>query len=188
MSVISIWSLEMQALRTVILGLCIAAQGCEAQSGFPEDHKIPGSIAVGREWQVIDVDEALEINREGLQALHIVVDASEFSSNSDHNDELSNDHAHLFDLRNQSDELVVPEVVMVAQDGTEVVLRSRSNIYLPDGNLTVGMGLRSDDIYTPSPPYPEGIESFKSFRIRSSVPFEAEYTWWLVEHHPNMHD
>ncbi len=178
----------MQALRAVIAGLCIAAQGCEAQSGFPEDHKIPGSIEVGTEWQTVYVEEPLEINREGFQALHFVVDGDDFSSNSDHDDELSNDHAHLFDLRNRSNELVVPEVVMVGQDGTEVELKSGSNTYLPDGNLTVGMSLRSDDIYTLSPPLPEGIESFKSFRIRSNVSFKAEFIWWLVEHHPDMHN
>jgi hypothetical protein len=43
-----------------------------------------------------------------------------------------------------------------------------------------------DEVRAPSPPFPEEVEGFSSFRIRSNVPFTAEYFWWLVEHHPDM--
>ena len=169
----------------MIVGLASGLLACDAQTGFPEDQKIAGPIEIGRAWKAIEVDRPLEINREGLQGLHIVVDPDEFTSNSDHEDELSNHPNHFFDLRNQSGELVVPEVVMVAPDGTEVEFGSISNIYLY-GGLTVGMGMVSESVYKPSPPFPEGLVSFSSFRIRSNVPFTAEYLWWMVERHPDM--
>lgn len=175
-----------RSLVIVIVVLVSGVQACDAQSGFPEDRKIAGPIEVGREWKVIEVDQPLEINREGLQGLHIVVDPDEFTSNSDHEDELSNHPDHFFDLRNHSGELVVPEVVMVAPDGTQVELGSISNIYLYEGGLTVGMGMVSGNVYKPSPLFPEGIASFSSFRVRSNVPFTAKYLWWMVERHPDM--
>ncbi len=176
----------MRYIRPAILIFLTGIQGCDAGNDFPENRKIPGPIEIGRAWKVIEVDEPLEINREGLQGLHIVVDPENFSSNSDHSDELSNDSEHLFDLRNSDNELIVPEVVMVASDGTEVRLGSTSNIYLYEGGLTVGMGMVPESIYKPSPPFPEGVNSFKSFRIRSDAPFTAEYLWWLVQRHPDM--
>ncbi|MFC4259146.1 hypothetical protein ACFOZ5_08910 [Marinobacter lacisalsi] len=176
----------MRLLSIVILAIGINIQGCEAKNNFPENQKIPGPIEIGSQWQVIELDEPLQINREGVQGLHIVVDPDEFSSNFTYGDDLSNDLDHYFDLRNESGELVAPEVVIVAQDGTEIELSPISNIGLDEGGLTVGMGLRAGDIREPSPPFPEGVKSFTSFRVKSDVPFTAEYLWWLVEHHPDM--
>ncbi|MFC4259145.1 hypothetical protein ACFOZ5_08905 [Marinobacter lacisalsi] len=177
----------MQLLKIAIIGISLSIQGCGAQNDFPENQKIPGPIEIGIEWQVIELDEPLMINRKAfLQGLHLVVDPGDYTSNSSYDDELSDDPDHFFDLRNQSGELVVPEVVMVAGNGTEVRLGSRSNISLYEGGLTVGMKIVPDKIHEPSPPFPEGIEGFESFRIRSNVPFTADYIWWLVERHPDM--
>lgn len=175
-------------MKKVMLGLTImlaGLQGCDS-TGFPEDQKISGSIEIGEEWVSVEPDRPLEINRDGLQRLHLVVDPERYSSNSDLDDDLANDPAHLFDLRTQANDLVVPEVVMVAADGTEVPLGSRGNIYLYEGGLTVGMGMVPDVVHEVSPPFPEGIDQFESFRIRSDIPFTVDYFWWKVDRHPDM--
>ena len=176
----------MRLLPIVMLAIGLNIQGCEAQNDYQENQKIPGPITIGPQWQVLELDEPLKINREGVQGLHIVVDPDEFSSNFNYGDDLSNDPDHYFDLRNESGELVAPEVVVVAQDGTEIELTPISNIGLYEGGLTVGMGMRAEDIRLPSPPFPEGVERLTSLRVKSNVPFTAEYLWWLVEHHPDM--
>lgn len=177
----------MRLLPLITLAIGLNIQGCEAQNDFPENQKIAGPIEVSSEWQVVELQKPLMINREAFQqGLHIVVDPGGFSSNSAHHDELSNDPEHFFDLRNTSNELVVPEVVMIAENGLEVRVVSRSNIQLYAGRLTVGMRMAPDEVRAPSPPFPEEVEGFSSFRIRSNVPFTAEYFWWLVEHHPDM--
>lgn len=181
------WFPDMRLLSIAILAIGASIQGCGAQSDFPENQKIPGPIEIGREWQVVELDKPLTINREAFQqGLHVVVDSDEFTPNSAFDDELSIDPEHFFDIRNASNELVVPEVVMVADSGEEVRIGSRSNINLYGGGLTVGMKVVPEDVHAASPPFPEGIKSFSSFRIRSNVPFTAEYFWWLVERHPDM--
>ncbi len=170
-----------RVLMTALAGL----QGCDAK-GFPEDQKIQGPVEVGQEWVTIEPDRPLDVNRGGLQRLHLVVDPELYRSNSDLDDELANNPDHLFDLRTQSNELVVPEVIMVAGDGTEVWLGSRANTYLYKGGLTVGMGMVPDVVHEASPPFPEEIDRFESFRVRSNEPFEVEYFWWSVDRHPDM--
>ena len=171
----------MLALAFLLAGL----QGCDA-TGFSQDQKIPGPIEIGQEWVTVEPERPLEINREGLQRLHLVVDPELYTSNSDLDDELANDLAHLFDLRTQSNDLVVPEVVMIAADGREIPLGSRGNIYLYEGGLTVGMGMVPEVVHEASPPFPAGIDRFESFRIRSNTPFTVDYFWWKVDRHPDM--
>ncbi|UDL05932.1 hypothetical protein [Marinobacter sp. CA1] len=183
----STWRPDMRLLLIAIVAICISLQGCGAQNDFPENQKIPGPIEASPEWQVIELDQPLRINREAFQqGLHIVVDPEEFSSNSAHEDALSNDPEHFFDLRNAENELVVPEVVLVAENGSEIRVVSRSNIRLYEGGLTVGMRMAPDKVHAPSPPFPEGVEGVSAFRIRSNIPFTVDYFWWLVERHPDM--
>lgn len=175
----------MKKLMLAQLILLVGLQGCDAK-GFSEDQKIPGPVDIGQEWVTVEPDRPLQINREGLQRLHLVVDSELYTSNSDHSDELANDPAHLFDLRTQSDDLVVPEVVMVSVDGTEIPLGSRGNIYLYEGGLTAGMGVVPNVVHEASPPFPEGIVQFEFFRVRNDVPFTVDYFWWKVDRHPDM--
>lgn len=176
-----------QALALLVFGIALVTSGCNAQNSFPENQKIAGPFDILPQWQVINLRTPLKVNREAFQqGLHIVVNSNEFAANSDYDDALSNEPEHFFDLRNVSGDLIVPEVILIAGNGQEVRLGSRSNIYPEKGGLTVGMRMVPDDTYAPSPPYPEGVPAFTSFRIRSNVPFTAEYFWWVVERHPDM--
>jgi hypothetical protein len=50
------------------------------------------------------------------------------------------------------------------------------------------MALRTfKDFYSPSPPYPEGIRTITSMRIRGTTPFLVRYLWWKVDSHPELH-
>lgn len=166
-----------------LLGL----QGCFDDPGFPEDSRIKGPIDIGVDWKEVVPEQPLAVNHEGLQRLHLVVDSEDYTPNHRFSDQLGNESEHFFDLRSPSGELVVPEVILVAENGEQVVLGARSNTYLYEGGVTVGMATVPERVEDMSPPFPEDIERFQSLRIRSSVPFTAESIWWMVDQHPDMH-
>jgi hypothetical protein len=40
------------------------------------------------------------------------------------------------------------------------------------------------DVNAFAPPFPEGIQTFTSMRIRSTAPFRVRYLWWCVDRYP----
>lgn len=157
--------------------------GCQGDPGFPEDQRIDGPFEIGLEWQTITFADPLEINEEGFQRLHIVVDSELFASNFDYENE---DRSNLFNLRRNDGVLVKPEVVLIGDNDQKVRLVPTGTTSLYTGGLTVGLSMFKDYV-SPAPPFPKGIQHFEAVQLRSNEPFPAEYLQWWVERHPDHH-
>lgn len=170
-------------MRALLLLLTALLAGCGNGYDFPEDRRIDGPFQITTDWQTIRFDRPLRINREGLQALHIVVDQELYDPNNIYDLE---DKANHFNLRRTDGVLVRPEVVLIGDNGQELTVFPISNMGLYSGGLTIGFSTYIDH-HTPSPPFPEGIKSFQAVRVRSNEPFEALYLRWRMNYHPDHH-
>lgn len=168
-----------------VIALCHLISGCDAFAGFPQDQKVEGPFWVSGSWLYVEPDSPLEVSVRGIQRLHLVVDADLYQANSLVANEGVEDPGGLFGLRDAKGQLVVPEVMLVAEDGSTVTLSPASNMLPYSGGLTVGMGL-FNGVYEPAPPFPDGVQRFTSFRVRSNQPLSVEYFWWSVDRHPDM--
>jgi len=156
---------------------------CTGEPGFPEDQRIEGPFQITTEWQTIHFDRPLVINREGFQGLHFAVDSNLYDANSNYDLEDMPNQANL----HRTDGVVVkPEVVLIGDNGEEVRVQARSNIFLYAGGMTVGFGPHIDN-FTPPPHYPESIHAFRAVRVRGNHPFVANHLQWLMDSHPDHH-
>jgi hypothetical protein len=208
---------SLKMVIVVLLATLTLALGCSAQQGsgdpegqagelrpviypsggaikFPEEQVIKKELQVTTKWQTVTFEKPLQINREGLMGLHLVVDQAPYiSTTDDHplNPEVSDAEYQLnaFSLRRRSDgALVRPEAVLVGDNGEEVKVRPDGNLY-PFCDLHVmTMALRTfKDFYSPLPLFSEGIRTITSMRIRGTTPFLVRYLWWKVDSHPELH-
>ncbi|MCC5811252.1 MAG: hypothetical protein JJU06_12855 [Ectothiorhodospiraceae bacterium] len=157
--------------------------GCDAGVGFPEDQRLEGPFEITNEWQEIEFDAPLRINREGSQGFHFEVDETRYRPNSHFDLE---DRPNQANLRRTDGVLVKPEVILIGDNGERVELQAVSNIHLYAGGLTVGFRTYVDHS-SPSPPFPDGITAFRAVKVRSNEPFTAEYLRWRVDNHPDHH-
>jgi len=125
--------------------------------------------------------------------LHLVVDQAPYiSTMDDHplNPECNKSECYknAYSLRRLSDgALVRPEVVLVGDNGVEVTIRPEGHLYPSFDKHVMTVALSTfKDVNSPSPPFPEGVRSFISMRIRSTAPFLVRYLWWSVDHHPEQ--
>ena len=201
---------------TVFIGILALATGCTAhdvsgkQGGpaegirsviyppeglnkFPEDQVIKKELQVTTQWQTVTFEKPLLINRRGTMNLHLVVDQAPYISTTDddpRNLDCSDAEYQLnaFSLRRRSDwALVRPEAVLMGDNGVEVKVRPDGHLYpsFDKHVMTVALGYVKD-INAFVPPFPEGIKTFTSMRIRSTTPFLVRYLWWSVDHHPDL--
>ena len=170
--------------NTVVASLLVLLlAGCQGSTEFPEDQRIEGPFEIGPEWQTVTFEKPLELNKEGDQQLHIVVDENLFTSNSDHEAVTRETY---FYLRNSAGVLIEVDMVAVGDNNELVPLTPSSTVALYTGGLTIGFGMFEDES-SPPPPFPADIEYLKAVHIRSEVPFSAEYLRWSVDHHPDYH-
>jgi hypothetical protein len=162
---------------------------------FPEDQVIKKELQVTTKWQTVTFEKPLQINREGGMGLHLVVDQAPYISTTDDNHPLNPEvsdaeyRLNAFSLRRRSDgALVRPEAMLVGDNGEEVKVRPMGHLYPFCDKHVMTMALRTfKDFYSPSPPYPEGIRTITSMRIRGTTPFLVRYLWWKVDSHPELH-
>gem|GEM_PF-1854173 len=169
---------------TVALAGLLILVGCGGGAEFPENQRMPGTVEVTTDWQEITFDSPLEVNRDGVQSLHFVVDGERYTPNSSHDIE---DHRNHFNLRRDDGALVKPDVVFIAGNGEKVRVRPVINLILNDGRLTTGFGTYAGQYASP-PPFPDNVESFQAVRFRSNEPFTAEELRWRVDVHPELHE
>lgn len=162
---------------------------------FPEEQVIKDQFEVTKEWRTVTFKKPLQINRDGLMGLHLVVDQKPYISTMDEhplNPECNEPGCELeaFCLRRLSDGAVIrPEAILIGDNGEEVKVRPRGNMFPHCDKTIMTISLRTfaEDINAPPPPFPEGISSFKSMRVRSTEPFWVRFLWWSVERHPDLH-
>ena len=159
---------------------------------FNEDQVIKKQVQVTRQWQTITFGEPLQINREGLQHLHLAIDQKPYiSTMHDHplNPECNKPgcEKNAFSLRRLGDgALVRPEVILVGDNGDEVRIRPVGHLYPYFDKSIRTIELGTFALNAPPPPFPAGINGFKSMRIRSTEPFVARYLWWSVDRHAKI--
>jgi hypothetical protein len=208
--------MQLKLLATVFIGILALAAGCAAQdvSGkpggsiedlgsvihppdglnkFPEDQVIKKELQVTMQWQTVTFKKPLQINRRGTMGLHLVVDQAPYISTlDDHslNPECNKPgcYKNAYSLRRLSDgALVRPEAVLVGDNGVEVTVRPEGHLYPSfDKDVMTVILATFKDVNSPSPPFPEGIQTFTEMRIRSTTPFPVRYLWWKVDHHPDL--
>ncbi|MBI3897374.1 MAG: hypothetical protein HY308_03650 [Gammaproteobacteria bacterium] len=172
------------AFFTVILLLSLGCQPRDnryPEDQFPEDQHVVGPFNITSEWQTITFSKPLAINREGSQSFNFVVDRDRYVPNSEYQIE---DIPNQANLRRRDGVLVKPEVVLIGDNGQEVLVTAVSNTWLNVGGLTIGFSMLINPD-TPSPPFPEAISAFRAVRVRSNEPFTANYLWWWVDGHPD---
>lgn len=160
---------------------------------FPQNQVVRKELRVTTEWQTITFEKPLQFNRKGSMGLHLVVDQAPYiSTMDDHplNPECDKPECYkdAYSLRHLSDgALVRPEDVLVGDNGVEVTVRPEGHLYpsFDKHVMTVILGTFKD-VNSSSPPFPKGIRSFVSMRIRSTAPFLVRYLWWSVDHHPEL--
>jgi hypothetical protein len=159
---------------------------------FPQDQVIKKEILVTTQWQTIKFEKPLQINRRGTMGLHLVVDQAPYISTMDDsplNPECNRPECAIdaYCLRRLSDgALVRPEAVLVGDNGEKVKVRPTGHLYPFFDKHVMTVILRTfKDINSPSPPFPAGIKTITSMRIRSTTPFLVRYLWWTVDHHPD---
>ncbi len=161
---------------------------------FVEEQVIKKEFHVTTRWQTITFEKPLQINRQGLMGLHLVVDQEPYISTIDkdpRNLDCSDAEyqKNAFSLRRRSDGVLVrPEAVLVGDNGIEVTVRPDGHLYPYFDKHVMTMALRTfKDVDSPSPPFPEGIQFFTAMRIRSTEPFLVRYLLWLVDEHPERY-
>jgi hypothetical protein len=209
--------MRLKILATVFIGLLSLVAGCAAQqdsgkqddlaSGlrpviyppeglkkFAQNQVIKKELQVTTQWQTVTFGKPLQINRRGTMGLHLVVDQAPYISTTDddpRNLDCSDAEYQLnaFSLRRRRDwALVRPEAVLVGDNGVEVKVRPDGHLYPSFDKHAMTMALRTfKDVNSPSPPFPEGIKTFTSMRIRSTTPFLVRYLWWKVDSHPEFY-
>jgi hypothetical protein len=160
---------------------------------FAEDQVIKKEIQVTIQWQTITFERPLQINRQGLMGMHLVVDKEPYISTMDThplNPECNEPGCDInaFSLRRLSDGAVVrPEAFLIGDNGVEVSVRpvGHLNPYCDKHVMTMALGTFKD-VDSPSPPFPESIKVFTAMRIRATEPFVVRYLWWMVDRHPQM--
>lgn len=166
----------------------------EGLSKFPQDQVIKKELQVTTRWQTVTFEKPLEINRRGIMGLHLMVDQAPYiSTMDDHplNPECNKPECAIdaYSLRRLSDgALVRPEAVLVGDNGKEVKIRPTGHLYpfLDTHVMTVALGYVKD-INAFAPPFPAGIRTFTTMRIRSTTPFLVRYLWWKVDSHPEFY-
>jgi hypothetical protein len=161
---------------------------------FPQDQMIKKALQVTTQWQTVTFEKPLQINRRGTMGLHLAVDQAPYISTTDddpRNLDCSDAEYQLnaFSLRRRNDwALVRPEAVLVGDNGEEVKVRPDGHLYPYFDKHVMTMALRTfKDVNSPSPPFPEGIKTFTSMRIRSTTTFLVRYLWWKVDNHPEFY-
>ncbi len=203
--------MRLKIVATIFIAMLVLTAGCATQEGFgkrggsseglksviyppedlnkyPEDQVIKKELRVTTQWQTVLFEKPLHINRHGLMGLHLVVDQAPYISTTDddpRNLDCSDAEYQLnaYSLRRRSDwALVRPEVVLVGDNGVEVMIRPGGHLY-PSFDLHVmTMALRYfKDVNAIAPPFPAGIKAFSAMRIRSTTPFLVRYLWWKVD-------
>ncbi|MCH8504962.1 MAG: hypothetical protein LAT50_11640 [Ectothiorhodospiraceae bacterium] len=167
----------------MLVAALFALSGCDTGAGFPEDQRMEGPFEITGEWQRIEFDRPLRINREGSQGFHFEVDETRYRPNRHFDVE---DRPNQANLRRNDGVLVKPEVVLIGDNGERVELRAVMNIHLYAGGLTVGFAMYEDH-FSPSPPFPDRITAFRAVEVRSNEPFTAEYFRWRMDNHPDHH-
>jgi len=209
--------MRLKILVTVLISLLAMATGCAAQQGygnpdgsgkglhpviyppeglnrFSQNQVIRKELRVTTQWQTVTFEKPLQINRKGTMGLHLIVDQAPYISTTD-DDPRSLDcsdaeyQLNAFSLRRRSDwALVRPEAILVGDNGEEVNVRPISHLYpsFDKHVMTVALGYVKD-INAFAPPFPKGIKTFTSMRIRSTTPFLVRYLWWKVDSHPEFY-
>lgn len=172
---------QLLAILTVL-----ALLGCDAGASYKKDEqKIEGPFPLSDDWLLVTPEKPLVINREGVQGLHLMFDPELYQPNHLFIDEPCDNPRYLFALRDQNEELLTPEVVLITEDGEEVALTPTSHLAPYTGGISIGFGLFAG-MYELPPEFPEHIDQFVSFRVRSNRPAEVDYFWWSVDRHPDM--
>lgn len=172
--------------RSLLLAFTLLLTGCDSSPDFRKHNQnISGPIELTGEWLHVTPDRPLTIEREGVQELHLAFDGDSYELNYFHIEGETDDPRVLFALRGQEGQLVRPEVVLIADDGTELALTPVSHHAPPAGGVTIGFGM-FDGMLAPPPPFPEAYGSYVSFKVRSDQPVSVEYFRWLVSYHPDM--
>lgn len=194
------------------MGLCAISSTCHAQQWiefpadnssspsiknpskstrqFPEEQVIKKELEVTTQWQTITFKKPLRINRKGLMGLHLAVDKRLYiPSIVDHplNPKCNKPKcaANAFCLRRLSDGVLIrPDVVLIADNGVEIVVKSAGHLYPFFDRNVITMALRASNGAKSSPRFPEGIRTFNALRIRSTEPFVVRYLYWIVDRYP----
>jgi hypothetical protein len=160
---------------------------------FPEEQVIRKKIEVTTQWQTIVFEKPLKINRDGLMGLHLAVIKHPYISTMDRHplNPVCNEPECAINaacLRRLSDgALVRPEAILVGDNGVDVGVRPNGHLNPFFDKNIITIALRTfKDVYSPSPPFPEGIKAFTAMRIRSTEPFTVQYVWWSVDRHPEI--
>jgi hypothetical protein len=161
---------------------------------FPQDQVIKKELRVTTQWQTVTFEKPLRINRRGTMGLHLVVDQAPYISTMDDsplNPECNKPECYknAYSLRRLSDgALIRPEAVIVGDNGVEVTIRPEGHLYpYFDKHVMTVILATFKDVNSPSPPFPDGIKTFTSMRIRSTTPFLVRYLWWKVDNHPEFY-
>jgi hypothetical protein len=209
--------MRLKILTAVFVGTLALAAACQAQqptgkqdgSGeglrpviyppeklnyFPQNQVIKNELRVTTKWQTVTFEQPLRINRRGTMGLHLVVDQAPYISTMDDsplNPECNKPECYknAYSLRRLSDgALVRPEAVLIGDNGEEVIVRPEGHLYPSFDKHVITVILATfKDVNSPSPPFPEGIKTFTSMRIRGTTPFLVRYLWWKVDSHPEFY-
>jgi hypothetical protein len=176
------------------MGLRPVVYPSERFNKFPEDQVIKKELQVTTQWQTVTFEKPLQINRRGTMGLHLVVDQELYISTTDDNPrnlDCSDAEYQLnaFSLHRKSDwALVRTEAVLVGDNGKAVKVRPTGHFYPYFDKHVMTMALSSfKDFNSAPPPFPAGIKTITSMRIRSTTPFLVRYLWWKVDSHPEFY-
>lgn len=156
-------------------------QGCD-NPRFPQDQLLPGPFHFDSQWQLINFDPPLQINREGGQDLHLLVDKTRYEPH------VADRWPHQASLQRSDGTLVLPEVVLIGDRGQEVKMGADTFMSPYDvAGITLGFS-NYDPVYDEKPkPFPQEIQFFSAVRIRSNEPLDVKLLGWRVDVHPDIH-
>lgn len=172
---------------TAVLGLLLA--GCVDPHTWPEDQDdiVNGPLEVRTHWQAFTLEQPLQINDEGRQRLHLVLDGEQYESNDLHDPK---DYVNQFNPRRVDGVLIEPDIILVGDNGNEVRVHGTGSLGVRTGRLILAFGTHHgdfEDFLSRPPAIPDDIEHFEALRIRSNEPFTIEALHWSVDRHPDLH-
>ncbi|PXF31132.1 hypothetical protein WH50_11425 [Pokkaliibacter plantistimulans] len=165
----------------------------------PEDQGIMGPFHITEEWQTFKFNKPMQINRIGIQNIHIGLNSDKYSS-SDYwhlyhtpgfnaGDPLPKEKYRGNGIRDRSTGILIePDIELLGDNNSVVTLSLAGSQYWPTGATSIICGILPADLTNLTPIYyPEKIKVFTAFRIRSNQSFDVDYFLWRMDHYPGQH-
>jgi hypothetical protein len=147
--------------------------------------RIDRPFTVSAQWQTIVFDDPFRIDREARQYVHLGIDRKLYDDDLGYTmsknlkSDVQQKLPRFIDIRRRSDEkLIVPDIELLAEDGTAVKVRARESLSWYNGDYSIGYGTYAEWYWEKPPNYPDHLREFTSMRIRSDDPFDVQFIVW----------